>query len=119
MQKTLEEARRGKVIGHSLDAVVTLAAKGKEKDLLAKYADQLSDIFIVSRVVLTDTAPAGATASETVPGLSVAVAKAAGAKCPRCWNYTEDIGADAAHPEVCGSCAAKFERLKGLRAEGP
>jgi isoleucyl-tRNA synthetase len=109
VQKTLEEARRNKVIGHSLDAVVTLAAKGKEKDLLAKYAADLSDIFIVSKVMLADTAPAGATASETVPGLSVAVAKAAGGKCPRCWNYTEDIGTDAAHPEVCGSCAANLK----------
>jgi isoleucyl-tRNA synthetase len=109
VQKVLEQARRDKVIGHSLDAAVTLAAKGKEKELLGRYAAELSDIFIVSKVTLADAAPKGAIASETVPGLSVAVAKAAGGKCPRCWNYTEDIGTDAAHPEVCASCAANLK----------
>jgi len=109
VQKVLEAARRDKVIGHSLDAAVTLAAAGKEKDLLNNYAAELSDVFIVSRVDVADAAPAGAVKSETVPGLSVAVAKAAGQKCPRCWNYTEDIGTDAAHPEICGSCAANLK----------
>jgi len=110
VQKVLEEARRAKVIGHSLDAAVTIAAtgKGKEKELLAKYAADLSDIFIVSTVALAETAPAGAVTSETIPGLAVAVAKAAGAKCPRCWNYTEDIGTDPAHAEVCGACAVNL-----------
>jgi isoleucyl-tRNA synthetase len=110
VQKILEEARRNKVIGHSLDAAVTLAAKGKEKELLTRYAASLADVFIVSRVSLAQTPPKNAAAPDSIPGLSIAVAKADGLKCPRCWNYTEDIGADAAHPEVCVSCA---ENLKG------
>ncbi len=110
VQKVLEEARRNKTIGHSLDAAVTLSASGKEKALLEKYAGELADIFIVSRVALAETAPGGATASEAIPGLSVAVEKAPGAKCPRCWNYTEDVGADADHADVCASCA---NNLKG------
>ena len=109
MQKVLEDKRRNKVIGHSLDALVTLSATGKVAGLLKKYAGGLSDIFIVSRVDLVDTPPKDAFVSDTIPGLSVAVAKAPGEKCPRCWNYTEDIGADAAHPGVCKSCAANLK----------
>ncbi|MBN2224317.1 MAG: class I tRNA ligase family protein, partial [Deltaproteobacteria bacterium] len=109
VQKTLEEARRAKTIGHSLDASVTLAAKGTEKALLEKYAADLADIFIVSKVELVETMPKGAAASESIPGLFIAVAKAPGAKCPRCWNYTEDIGTDSAHADVCGSCAANLK----------
>ncbi len=110
VQKTLEEARRGKIIGHSLDAAVTLSAKGKDKDLLERYAAELSDIFIVSKVGLVNAPPKDAVSSELIPGLFVAVAKAPGQKCPRCWNYTEDIGVDADYNDVCGSCA---RNLKG------
>ena len=28
-----------------------------------------------------------------------------GAKCPRCWNYRENVGTSAAHPDLCGRCA--------------
>ncbi len=110
VQKALEEARRNKTIGHSLDARVIIAAEGKKRELLKKYAAELSDIFIVSRVDIVDAAPAGSVKSEEVPGLSILIEKASGAKCPRCWNYKEDIGTDPKHPEICASCA---DNLKG------
>ncbi|MBQ6669506.1 MAG: hypothetical protein IJM72_05555, partial [Deltaproteobacteria bacterium] len=34
-------------------------------------------------------------AAETVPGLKIRVAKALGAKCERCWNYSETVGEDS------------------------
>jgi isoleucyl-tRNA synthetase len=37
--------------------------------------------------------------------VSVAVAPAAGDKCPRCWNYRE-TGVDPSFPELCDRCAA-------------
>jgi len=29
---------------------------------------------------------------------------AEGQKCPRCWHFETDIGANAEHPEICGRC---------------
>ncbi|MBN1881969.1 MAG: isoleucine--tRNA ligase [Deltaproteobacteria bacterium] len=107
--KVLEEARREKVIGHSLDARVTLSAAGRRKDILASYESILADIFIVSDVVLADDAPKNATENEDIPNLFVAVEKAPGEKCPRCWHYTEDIGSDAAYPDICGRCVGNLK----------
>jgi len=43
--------------------------------------------------------------------LSVAVERAAGAKCERCWTYSTNVGHLAPHPGVCERCAAVLETL--------
>ena len=30
-------------------------------------------------------------------------------KCVRCWHHREDVGADPAHPELCGRCVNNVE----------
>ncbi|HEX8909978.1 MAG TPA: isoleucine--tRNA ligase [Anaeromyxobacteraceae bacterium] len=94
VQKALEEARRAKLVGSGLEAQVTVHAEGDELALLEANRAELATLFIVSKVLLA-------------PGpLSAEVAKAPGAKCPRCWGFHEDVGQDPRHPEVCGKCAA-------------
>ncbi len=110
--KALEEARREKVIGHSLDAMVTLSATGKRQELLKRYEGELSNIFIVSKVSVTDNPPKGAFQSEEVKGLAISVARASGEKCPRCWHYSEEIGSEKNYPETCGRCAKSLEEGK-------
>ncbi|MCL2337453.1 MAG: hypothetical protein FWC60_08545, partial [Firmicutes bacterium] len=44
--------------------------------------------------------------AEDVPGLAVAVVRAGGGKCSRCWMYHEETGANADYPETCPRCAA-------------
>jgi isoleucyl-tRNA synthetase len=107
--KALEEARREKTIGHSLDALVTISAKGKKLELLRADTDILKDIFIVSKVEIVDTPIEGAFESEEIKDLFISVKKAPGEKCPRCWSYTEDIGKDKKHPEVCLRCAGNLK----------
>jgi isoleucyl-tRNA synthetase len=29
-------------------------------------------------------------------------------KCGRCWHWREDVGSDAAHPELCGRCVSNL-----------
>jgi isoleucyl-tRNA synthetase len=41
-------------------------------------------------------------------GAEVSVSKASGAKCPRCWRWQSDIGADPAQPELCRRCASQL-----------
>jgi len=104
--KSLENARTNDIIGHSLDAKVTLSGLNEEvQTILEKYKDILEEFFIVSKVEFGE----GTTKGELV---SVSVEKADGQKCQRCWKYHEDTGKDKEYPDVCPRCAAV---LKGER----
>ena len=48
--------------------------------------------------------------------VAVAFAAAEGEKCQRCWNYTNDVGADAEWPGACGRCA---QAVRLIVAESP
>ncbi len=105
-KKVLEQARAEKVIGSSLEAVVTLYCSDAMYDALhAISADELADLMIVSGIDLQKGE--GGTAG-LVEGLGIAVARAEGEKCERCWKYAHDHGADAAHPTLCARCASEI-----------
>ena len=103
VQKALEEARNAKVIGASLEAKVTLFATGNTYDFLCSVKDSLTNVFIVSEVKLSNEGEGSFKGS--FEGVSVSVEKADGHKCERCWKYTDDIGSDPAHPDICARCA--------------
>jgi isoleucyl-tRNA synthetase len=101
--KALEEARQQGVIGHSLDAYVRLVPSDGLRPLLTEQAGALPTLLIVSQVELAATfAGNGHTAHS--PDLAVAVEPARGAKCARCWNYSEAVGRAPDHPELCERC---------------
>jgi isoleucyl-tRNA synthetase len=104
VSKALEQARVKKVIGHSLDAAVAIAAPPELQEFLAGYAGELKGIFIVSKVELVESLEEESYQSETVPGLAIGVTAAPGEKCERCWCYDEEIGRDAEHPTICPKC---------------
>ena len=105
VSKQLEVARTAKLIGSGLEAQVLLAAApGALRDLLTAEAKELATLFIVSQADLVDSLADGLPA-EGVAGLTLKVERAAGEKCPRCWNYSTGIGSNAAHPEICPRCA--------------
>ena len=101
--KVLELARAEKIIGHSLDARVELAADGDLADLLEQESAQLASLLIVSQVEVTDSL-ANASTGENLPELKIRVSKAAGEKCSRCWNYVTTVGDHDDHPEICHRC---------------
>ena len=102
-----EAARRDKVIGHPLDARITLFAEGPTYDFLEAVAPSLEDIFICSGVSV-EHGDGNYGESEGFPLMRIGVSKAPGGKCPRCWHYREDIGKDPGFPEVCGRCAEQL-----------
>lgn len=99
----LELARKAKTIGHSLDAAVTLTAGGEAYQLLAAAQDELAHLFIVSQCRVIEDAAAEA--------IKVSVEPAKGIKCARCWIYSEHIGHDGEHAEVCPRCAEVLAQL--------
>jgi isoleucyl-tRNA synthetase len=89
----LEKARQAKILGKALEARVTLGASGPALAAAKANADALRELLNVSQLELQETDPA-----------TVQVAKAQGEKCERCWHWETDVGANAAHPTLCGRC---------------
>ncbi len=96
---SLESVRTAGVIGHSLDASVSISVKDPELyRLLQEEHAFLSDFFIVSECKTTFVENADSP-------LEIGVQRAQGAKCQRCWKYDLKIGEDQIHPDICPRCA--------------
>ena len=98
--KVIEDRRSEGKVGSSLQAEVEVHAAGEAYDLLAALGDDLRFVLISSKAVLVRAASEGEAAVVAVPS--------AHAKCARCWHYRDDVGADAAHPELCGRCVSNL-----------
>lgn len=103
--KALEEARNQKVIGKSLNAKVTVYVNEEVKNLLASIAENMEQLFIVSKFEVADISEAPADAVE-LEQASIVVTKADGETCERCWNVTEEVGQVEEHPTLCPRCAS-------------
>ena len=99
--KALEETRGTKRIGSSLDAKVALTTDKDTTRFLLDYFDQLRYIFIVSQVEVHEG-----------DSLKVAISKADGEKCERCWNYSTRVGEFEKYPTVCERCIVALNELE-------
>ncbi|HEU0305935.1 MAG TPA: class I tRNA ligase family protein, partial [Lysobacter sp.] len=104
--KKIEEKRAQGVIGSSLQAELDIYASGPILESLNRLGDDLKFVFITSRATVHHREGAG-------PG--VEVTSSAHRKCERCWHYRADVGADAAHPEICGRCVSNVSGNGELR----
>ena len=103
--QALEKARTAKLIGHPLDASVTISAPSELYDELCEYADELRSVFIVSKVTLVqEQTLEDAYKSAEIEGLQIHIQAAPGVKCERCWIYDSSVGADSDHPTICKRC---------------
>ncbi len=103
----LEQARKEKVIGGSLEASVTLWIDDPQHERLTKYRDFLPVLFIVSEINFVKgrgQAPADALKGQSFP-VTILVEKSAGHKCPRCWIYTNT------EKELCPRCTDVISRI--------
>jgi isoleucyl-tRNA synthetase len=103
--KAIEQARKEKIIGHSLDARISIAAPHKLRELIVAHRDDMRSLLIVSQLQVAEEKDiASPFKSAEIEGLVVGVEKAKGSKCERCWIYEESVGANANHPTVCARC---------------
>jgi isoleucyl-tRNA synthetase len=110
VNKELENLRAAKAIGGSLQAEVTLFAEDALAASLARLGNELRFVLITSTAAIAPLASAPVDAVETeVAGLKLRILKSGHAKCARCWHHREDVGAHAAHPELCGRCVDNIE----------
>ncbi|HWU89417.1 MAG TPA: class I tRNA ligase family protein, partial [Kofleriaceae bacterium] len=95
--KSLEPFRAAK--HKSVDARVTLHPSDADRAVLARYAGELADLFIVSDVVLGAAGEGG-----------IEVVEHPGPRCERCWKHFDKLAAEP--NDVCERCAAA---LSGAR----
>jgi isoleucyl-tRNA synthetase len=94
----LEQKRKDKVIGNSLTARITVAARGPVAALLERHRSDLPMLFIVSDVAL-DLGPA-----DGADDIQVRVERAPGVKCERCWRYVPSVTTEPDRAGICDRC---------------
>jgi isoleucyl-tRNA synthetase len=99
--KALEEARKDKKIGLSLDAQVHLHLPGKIFSFLQSYEKDLKSIFIVSSVTLHQ--------GKDEKEVRAEVLRAEGKKCERCWNFDVSVGHHPDHQAICQRCVEAIQ----------
>ena len=97
VNKEIEALRTQGQVGSSLQANVTLTVNPEDHALLSGLGADLKFVFITSAIDLV--------AGEA---LSIAAASSTAVKCERCWHYRDDVGADPAHPGLCGRCTSNL-----------
>nr|XP_029119414.1 isoleucine--tRNA ligase, chloroplastic/mitochondrial isoform X3 [Elaeis guineensis] len=120
VNKVLENARTGKLIGSSLEAKVYLhasdgatATRLQEMCTAINDADALHRILITSQVeifsslddeMVTSTPYSGRYTDKRTGEIWIGVTQASGTKCERCWNYSPQVGSFVEHPTLCARC---------------
>ncbi len=97
VNKDIEVLRADGQVGSSLQAEVELTVPDADYALLASLGQDVKFVFITSAIIL-------------VAGQAISTRATASkyTKCERCWHYQEDVGADAAHPTICGRCISNL-----------
>ncbi len=109
--KALEQARAEKVIGHSLDAAVTLGLADDLFSAMADFQKDLRTLLIVSQAAMVRGGIPGAYVGQDTEGVWVQVSPAGGIKCQRCWVHAESVGAIVEQPTICSRCAAALAQM--------
>ena len=94
----LEEKRKDKTIAANLSARVTIAADGETATLLDEYREFLPTLFGVSEVDLKTSEP------QDLKTAAVAVDRATGTKCERCWRYVPELSVEPNRTGLCPRC---------------
>ncbi len=103
VNRALEQARREKRIGNALEAQVTIGAAG---DLYDRLKSQQAELLTLTMVSQLDIQPGPLTGleSQEPPGMTIAVERAPGDKCERCWFHLPSVGEDQTQPQLCSRC---------------
>ncbi|MFH1540850.1 MAG: isoleucine--tRNA ligase [Elusimicrobiota bacterium] len=101
--KFLEDERKKGLIGNSLEAKVVVYTNDDEKKKFLKENHQnLLYTFLVSQLEINEESVGGS--KDELENIEVKVLPAEGKKCTRCWMWSETVGIDADHKEICSKC---------------
>ena len=118
--KEVEALRERGELGSSLQADVRLRAPVSQgtaipvkNTALAASFDWVGNDFEILKSLNNDLRFVLITSSAEVSldkdgGGEIVVGLADGKKCDRCWHWRNDVGADRAHPTICGRCTCNL-----------
>ena len=108
----LEERRKQKHIGKSLDAFVTIV--WGTRSLLASLFESVKNNPEPLRELLNVSAVVGIpdTVNPNTTEHAIDVLTGRGQKCERCWHWETDIGQNAEHPTICARCTKAVLEFK-------
>ncbi|MFL5298232.1 MAG: isoleucine--tRNA ligase, partial [Phenylobacterium sp.] len=124
----IEEARSRKLIGATLEAHPTVFVNPKlpqRKDETKPYLvdfdvegmspeEFAAQVFVTSSASLQEEAvPAGASPHPDTPNVGVAIERAQGHKCARCWRVLPEVTAPKFLCERCDDAVAQWDRANG------
>jgi isoleucyl-tRNA synthetase len=98
--KEIELLRAAGQVGSSLQAELGFYATDVTFEALSSLDDDLRFVMI--------TSSAKVYRAVTEAEQKIVVMPSAHIKCDRCWHYRADVGADAAHPHICGRCVSNL-----------
>ncbi|KAJ1407648.1 Zinc finger, FPG/IleRS-type [Sesbania bispinosa] len=120
VNRVLEVARTGKLIGSSLDAKVhiytsdaIMASQLSELCTTKIDADTLHRLFITSQAEILPSLEdehsvnipfSGECLIQGKSKVWIGISRARGSKCERCWNYSHQVGSFSDHPTLCSRC---------------
>jgi len=106
----LEEERRAKRIGKSLEAVVELCGDEAADPGLAvirRYRTEFQELLNVSAVSIV-----AGTVGQAETTVTVRPASGLGrVKCDRCWHWESEVGSHAVHAGLCPRCIVAVEAV--------
>ncbi len=100
VNKALELSRAEKIIGHPLDAKITVGMKGE----LPKINEGLTRLLIVSEAEFKPFDSVEGVLNEE-GDIKVKVEPSAAPKCARCWTRDNTVGSNSKHAGLCERCA--------------
>jgi isoleucyl-tRNA synthetase len=100
----LEEARKLKVIGKSLEATLHCSRKDVGFTVAKSHTEILRELCNVSALSVEE--------GETKPSVISPALKSGRQKCERCWHWEMDIGQNPEHPTICGRCIEAVKQFK-------
>jgi isoleucyl-tRNA synthetase len=112
--KALEKSRKEKFIGSSLEAGLEINAEGELRNFIEENLELLKLLTIVSHIEVVAEPPKGNNIFESseVSSLIIAVKKAPGEKCERCWTYRTTVGIDPDYPTLCDRCVGHLAEIR-------
>ncbi|MBI4650494.1 hypothetical protein HY745_04250, partial [Candidatus Desantisbacteria bacterium] len=108
----LEQARKNKIIGHSLESHVIIKIFDENLyQLLIDLKDDLMDFLIVTSVTLEKDSLKNVAEEDKTYGYTVIAEKASGNKCGRCWKYYEKTETSEEDKALCPRCSEIINQI--------
>jgi isoleucyl-tRNA synthetase len=120
INRQLDIAKKNKIVSSSQESKAILGVYvepqtifGLEKisfiEDLHKYAEEIKTVAQLEHLEIIEGYAGNGHVGQILPWLSVAISKAPGAKCLRCWFHRPGVGENAKHPHICHRCLQVLE----------